>query len=472
MVKIIQIFTFLFFINILNAQQIENSVIQKLNGNEVILTSTLDYINCRKKTTVDSILIMSGYDRVKKTAFVNGENYAPFSAYLGESLSDQGSFWNLMSGYNNTIIKNASGYAAFGNYVAGRNDTIVDAYSSLILSENCKINQGYLNTILGSQNSKINTSSKSVILNSENSNISSLSEANSILSSKNCNINSIPSLNSELCSILGSINCSINSSYKNAIIASSNSTVTNWGGNIVLIGANDCTVTNSYGFLEVKGHNHTVNTDGAYNSVNGSGNTIGYKSTLSTIANGYQLSMQGAHNTAINGQNSQFISDAASFHGFNTMLNGESILLDKVSYNTTSGFGLIGYASYLLTFGKYNVDKRSTTLDKVLWNDADDIISIGNGTGTSTRSNILTLKKNGKLQINTILGSKSINDVEPEVTAEFVGKDAIAIPAGTTSERPGSPSNNTTTKSYIRYNTTTGKFEGYDLNTSSWVNLN
>ncbi len=472
MVKIIQIFTFLFFINILNAQQIENSAIKKLNGNEVILTSSLDEVNCRKKTTIDSILIMSGYDMTKKTAFVNGQNYAPFSAYLGESLSDQGSFWNLMSGYNNTIIKNASGYAAFGNYVAGRNDTIVDAYSSLILSENCKINQGYLNTILGSQNSKINTSSKSVILNSENSNISSLSEVNSILSSKNCNINSIPSSNSELCSILGSINCSINSSYKNAIIASSNSTVTNWGGNIVLIGANDCTVTNSNGFLEVKGHNHTVNTDGAYNSVNGSGNTIGYKSTLSTIANGYQLSMQGAHNTAINGQNSQFISDAASFHGFNTMLNGESNLIDKVSYNSMAGFGLLGYTSYQVSFGKFNVDKSSINIDRVDFNALDDLITIGNGSSSAAKSNALTLKKSGKFQINSIVGAKSIQDVEPEVTAEFIGDDAIAIPAGTTAQRPANPVNNSNEKAYIRYNKTTGKFEGFDLNTSTWVDLN
>lgn len=334
------------------------------------------------------------------------------------------------------------------------------------------VTNGHSDFVYASQSGSITNSIMSVLGGSHGSSISSLSYNNGIYGSRNCHINSIPSANSELSGIYSSINCNLNSSYKNVIIASSNSSVNTWGGSIILMGANECTVSNSPGFLEVRGHLHTIDTDGAYNSVNGSTNTIGAKSTLSTIGNGFQLSMQGAHNTMINGQNSQIISDVASFHGFNTMLNGESILLDKVSYNTTSGFGLIGYASYLLTLGKYNVDKRSTTLDKVLWNDSDDIISIGNGTGTSTRSNILTLKKNGKLQINTIVGSKSINDVEPEVTAEFIGKDAIAIPSGTTSERPPNPINNAANKSYIRYNTTTGKFEGYDLNTNSWVNLN
>ncbi len=99
-------------------------------------------------------------------------------------------------------------------------------------------------------------------------------------------------------------------------------------------------------------------------------------------------------------------------------------------------------------------------------------LEVGSGTANASRSNIFTLKKSGKLQVNTIVGSKSISEVEPEVTAEFIGKDAIAIPAGTTADRPSAPSNNSTVKSYIRYNTSTGKFEGYDLNTSTWVDLN
>ena len=327
-------------------------------------------------------------------------------------------------------------------------------------------------SIFASYSAKITNSTESAIIASENCGITSLSQNNIINASKNSNIASLPTANSEYSGVYNSENCVIYGGFKDVIIASRNSTINGGGSNIALIGCNDCNVINAPGYLTVRGHNQTVNTDGSYNDINGSGNTLGTKSYLSSVLNGFQLYSRGAHNTFINGQNSEIKSDAASFHGFNTHLNGENNLFDSVSYNGILGIGLIGYTSYQFSLGAYNVNKKAITQQKVLWNYNDDLITIGNGGDVNNRSNALTLKKSGKFQINSISGSKSIGDVEPEVTAEFIGTDAVAIPAGTTAERPINPINNTTKKSYIRYNITTGKFEGFDLNTSTWVNLN
>ena len=398
------------------------------------------------------------YNSIKKS-------YSANSSFANSSL---GEYSRVLNGLNCTAGGGADLIGSASNVNTGSTGDRNGVFSG----EDINVTNGHSDFVYASQTGSITNGIMSVLGGSQGSSISSLSYNNGIYGSRNCHINSIPSANSELSGIYSSINCNLNSSYKNVIIASSDTHMDCWGGNMVAIGSSGCTVTNCYGFLDMRGYNNNVNTDGAYVSVSGSNNTLGYKSTLSTILNGYQLSNQGAHNTFINGQNSQIITDAASFHGFNTMLNGESILLDKVSYNTVSGFGLNGYTSYQFSLGKYNVDKSSTTADRVLWNTNDDFIVFGNGTDNSNRSNLLTIKKNGKFQINTIAGNKSISDVEPEVTAEFVGTDAIAIPAGTTAQRPANPVNNSNNKTYIRYNKTTGKFEGFDLNTSTWVDLN
>jgi hypothetical protein len=57
-----------------------------------------------------------------------------------------------------------------------------------------------------------------------------------------------------------------------------------------------------------------------------------------------------------------------------------------------------------------------------------------------------------------------INTASPTVTLHISGTDAVLVPVGDESERPASP-----TVGMIRYNTDSGKFEGYAV--SSWVNL-
>jgi hypothetical protein len=56
-----------------------------------------------------------------------------------------------------------------------------------------------------------------------------------------------------------------------------------------------------------------------------------------------------------------------------------------------------------------------------------------------------------------------VNTATPSVTTELVGTDAMLIPKGTTGNRP------TGVSGYLRFNTTTTEFEGY--NGSAWASV-
>jgi hypothetical protein len=72
----------------------------------------------------------------------------------------------------------------------------------------------------------------------------------------------------------------------------------------------------------------------------------------------------------------------------------------------------------------------------------------------STSANLFWDASNNRLGINT---------ASPAVTAAFVGTDAMLIPAGATGSRP------TGVAGYLRFNTTTSEFEGY--NGTAWASV-
>jgi len=79
------------------------------------------------------------------------------------------------------------------------------------------------------------------------------------------------------------------------------------------------------------------------------------------------------------------------------------------------------------------------------------------GAGTSALGNSASLfwdSANSRLGVNT---------ATPAVTAELVGTDAMLIPKGTTGNRPAGVSG------YLRFNTTTTEFEGY--NGTAWASV-
>lgn len=82
-------------------------------------------------------------------------------------------------------------------------------------------------------------------------------------------------------------------------------------------------------------------------------------------------------------------------------------------------------------------------------------IPYGNGTSALGNSaNLFWDSTNSRLGVNTS---------SPAVTASLVGTDAVLIPVGTTGQRP------TGATGYLRFNTTTASFEGY--NGTSWSSV-
>ena len=84
--------------------------------------------------------------------------------------------------------------------------------------------------------------------------------------------------------------------------------------------------------------------------------------------------------------------------------------------------------------------KINTDLDSV------DAVFAANGTGTSVGLNI------GSGKTLAVAGTASVSG-----TFTVSATDAIKIASGTTAQRPGSPA-----AGQLRYNTTLGKFEGYN----------
>lgn len=79
------------------------------------------------------------------------------------------------------------------------------------------------------------------------------------------------------------------------------------------------------------------------------------------------------------------------------------------------------------------------------------------GAGTSALGNSASLfwdSSNSRFGVNT---------ATPAVTAALVGTDALLIPVGTTGQRP------TGAAGYLRFNSTTGEFEGY--NGTAWASV-
>jgi hypothetical protein len=88
------------------------------------------------------------------------------------------------------------------------------------------------------------------------------------------------------------------------------------------------------------------------------------------------------------------------------------------------------------------------------------------GSVTKSTGGFTNLTATGTLQVdgNTTLGNASSDTITINAATanipnnlNFVGTGAIKLPVGTTAQEPGTP-----TAGMVRFNTTTGKFEGYD----------
>jgi hypothetical protein len=117
----------------------------------------------------------------------------------------------------------------------------------------------------------------------------------------------------------------------------------------------------------------------------------------------------------------------------------------------TSGGALYATSTSALTTGTLPVTAGGTGLATIT---AGRVLF---GAGTSALGNSANLfwdSSNNRLGVNT---------ATPAVTAALVGTDAVLIPVGTTGQRP------TGAAGYLRFNSTTGEFEGY--NGSAWASV-
>jgi len=119
----------------------------------------------------------------------------------------------------------------------------------------------------------------------------------------------------------------------------------------------------------------------------------------------------------------------------------------------------IGVAGYFL----------SSTGSAPQWSQTLGVANGGTGLNTVTAGRILygagtsALGNSANLFWDSSNNRLGVNTATPAVTASFVGTDAMLLPVGTTGQRP------TGATGYLRFNTTTAAFEGY--NGTSWTSV-
>jgi hypothetical protein len=131
--------------------------------------------------------------------------------------------------------------------------------------------------------------------------------------------------------------------------------------------------------------------------------------------------------------------------------NASTTVVNTISFGTTgltpstATSGAVTVAGTLVV-GNGGTGLTTITAGRILY-----------GAGTSAIGNSANLfwdNSNGRLGVNT---------ATPAVTTELVGTDAMLIPKGTTGNRP------TGVSGYLRFNTTTSEFEGY--NGTAWASV-
>jgi hypothetical protein len=148
---------------------------------------------------------------------------------------------------------------------------------------------------------------------------------------------------------------------------------------------------------------------------------VGYNTVASAnraVAMGVATTASGLYSTAL-GSSTTASGNIATATGYNTTASG--LYATSMGGNTTAsgtrstamGESTTAQASMSLAIGRYNV----VAGDEVAWLAADPLFVAGNGTGDASRSNALTLLKNGNLTIaGTLTQNSDIRlkeDVEP-----------------------------------------------------------
>lgn len=141
--------------------------------------------------------------------------------------------------------------------------------------------------------------------------------------------------------------------------------------------------------------------------------------------------------------------------GLGTMSAGA--LVRTTVYASSNSGSLVNFsAGNKDVFGTYPAEKAAytdTSGQLIAPGLAADGVLYTSSTGVVTSGTSLTYD-----------GSKfGVNSATPAVTTELVGTDAVLVPAGTTAERPAGVAG------YLRFNSTSSEFEGY--NGTGWASV-
>jgi len=121
--------------------------------------------------------------------------------------------------------------------------------------------------------------------------------------------------------------------------------------------------------------------------------SVGYRTKASgfaSIAAGSQSTAQGSYSFATGFKTNASTFGTATF-GFQSSGTGR--------YSIASGYETVSQAYSSVVIGRWNVISGSTTA----WNLTDPVFVIGNGTSTSTRTNALTVLKNGRIGLQSVI---------------------------------------------------------------------
>ena len=122
-----------------------------------------------------------------------------------------------------------------------------------------------------------------------------------------------------------------------------------------------------------------------------------------------------------------------------------------------------------ITFGTTGLTPSTATSGAVTVAGTLVVANGGTGLTTITAGRILfgagtsALGNSANLFFDSANNRLGVNTATPAVTTELVGTDAMLIPKGTTGNRP------TGVSGYLRFNTTTSEFEGY--NGTAWASV-
>jgi parallel beta-helix repeat protein len=233
------------------------------------------------------------------------------------------------------------------------------------------------------------------------------------------------------------------------------------------------------------------NNSGQNGSIIGANNSIDAGSTYSIIQGDGNSMLTSTRTSLIGRDNSATDSPNSVLMGYgNTATTSEQqILIGRLNAADAEGNVLLGYGlsgnSYRSTVtGKYNIDFTATKTSNV---STDELFSIGKGTTTS-KSNVVTILKNGSILFNASQGGAS-GDSEafskPKTTFEFnvVNEAGTAAEGGvllakmTAAQKATIPAGNLVDGMEIycsdctANDSTIGVKQVYQISTTTWKNL-